>query len=41
MTALILYTTDDGRKQIKPQADPVDKAEKKTLEHTTRERPMK
>lgn len=41
MTALILYTTDDRRRQIKLQADPVDKAERKTLEQTTKKRPMK
>lgn len=41
MTALIVYTTDDGRSQIKLQADPVDKAKMRTLEHTLKQRPKK
>ena len=41
MTAPILYSTEDGRSQIKLQAGPVDKAEKKTLEHTLKQRPKK
>lgn len=34
MTALILYTTENGQRQMELQADPDDQAEKKTLELT-------
>ena len=41
MTSVILNATDDGRRQIKLQTNPVEKAEKKALEHTTKKRPRK
>lgn len=41
MTDLILYSTEDGRSQIKLQADLVDKAEKKTPQRLLKQRPKK
>lgn len=41
MTDLSVYSTEDGRSQIRPQADLVDKAEKKTPDRSLKQRPKK
>lgn len=41
MTALVLYTTEEGSSQIKLQAAPLDKAEKKTQVYSLNQRPKK